>query len=197
VADVRIIAATNRDLKKEVAKGSFREDLYYRLNIVPLDLPPLRERTGDVPLLATHFLERTNRRFNRQVVIRSPEVLRRLEAHGWPGNVRELENKIEQLVVMAVDGVIHPEDLGLGTEDLLPPPRAHRHEGWSPPAVLRVYKEEKKAVLDQFERAYLSTLLSEESGHISRVAERAGLERKNLWQLMRKHDLKAESFKAG
>jgi len=195
VADVRIIAATNKDLKREVAQGTFREDLYYRLNIVPLDLPPLRERTGDVPLLATHFLERTNRRFNRQTVIRSPDVLRKLEAHTWPGNVRELENKIEQLVVMAVDGIIHPEEVHLG-DQATPDARRSVSPSWAPAKALGTYKDEKKSVLDQFERAYLSTLLSEESGHVSRVAERAGLERKNLWQLMRKHDLKAESFKS-
>lgn len=196
VADVRIIAATNRDLKKEVARGGFREDLYYRLNIVPLDLPPLRERTGDVALLATHFLERTNARFNRQVEIGSPDVLRKLESYSWPGNVRELENKIEQLVVMAVDGVIRAEDLGLADDTTsLPAPRISESRGWAPTTVLGTYKDEKRSVLEQFERAYLSTLLSEESGHLSRVAERAGLERKNLWQLMRKHDLKAESFK--
>jgi two-component system, NtrC family, response regulator HydG len=197
IADVRIVAATNRDLKREVAKGSFREDLYYRLNIIPIEIPQLRDRVGDVALLATHFLEKFNRRFNREVVVRSPEVFRRLEAYDWPGNVRELENKMEQLVVMAVDGVIQPGDVQLGeVEPATNGRESHdRRISWTPGEALGSYNDEKKAVLDRFERAYLSSLLAEEKGHISRVAERAGLHRKNLWQLMKRHELNAEAYK--
>ncbi|MFO0724785.1 MAG: sigma-54 dependent transcriptional regulator [Myxococcota bacterium] len=195
VADVRIIAATNRDLRQEVERGTFREDLYYRLNIVPIDLPRLRDRSSDIALLATHFLEKYNRRFTRQVVIQSPEVFRRLESYPWPGNVRELEHKIEQLVVMAVDGIIRPEEVGVGDAGTSRAPRlsavpAARQEP------LGTYKVEKTRVLAEFEKSYLSSLLSDEHGHLSRVATRAGLGRKNLWQLMQKHELRAESFKA-
>jgi DNA-binding NtrC family response regulator len=193
IADVRIIAATNRDLRAEVERGRFREDLYYRLNIIPLSIPLLRDRPGDIALLATHFLERCNRRFSREVVIRSPEVIRKLEAYDWPGNVRELENKIEQLVVLAVDGVIRPEDVQLGE------PLRKSGEIKAPvfggAGTLGRYKEEKRALLDRFERSYLSALLSEENGHLSRVAQRAGLDRKNLWQLMRRHNLEAAAFR--
>jgi len=194
VADVRIIAATNRDLRHEVERGGFREDLYYRLNIVPIDLPRLRERSSDVALLATHFLEKHNRRFSRQVVIQSPEVFRRLEGYGWPGNVRELEHKIEQLVVMAVDGIIRPEDVTFGDSTS---PRVLK-TGSTPPSrtePLGTYKQEKQRVLADFERSYLASLLAEERGHLSNVASRAGLGRKNLWQLMQKHELKADPYK--
>ncbi|MCC7386632.1 MAG: sigma-54-dependent Fis family transcriptional regulator [Deltaproteobacteria bacterium] len=193
IADVRIIAATNRDLKREVAKGGFREDLYYRLNIIPLEIPRLRDRTGDIALLATHFLERFNRRFNREVVIRSPEVFRKLETYPWPGNVRELENKIEQLVVLAVDGTIRPEDIRFNEES--GGSELGGSLGWSPNGTIGSYKEEKRAVLDRFERTYLSALLTDENGHLSKVADRAGLDRKNLWQLLKRHHLKAETFR--
>lgn len=193
IADVRIIAATNRDLRRAVAEGTFREDLFYRLNIIPLELPPLRDRSGDVALLAAHFLERYNRRFGKSVEFSSPEVFRKLEDYKWPGNVRELENKIEQLAVMAVDGVIHPEDVVLGDGVSRGSNAPVVVGGFGPQ--MKSYKEEKKAVLERFERSYLNALLEEEKGHITRVAERAGLDRKNLWQLMRRHNLKSESFR--
>ncbi len=193
IADVRIIAATNRDLRRAVAEGIFREDLFYRLNIIPLELPPLRDRAGDVALLASYFLERFNRRFGKSVEVESPEVFRRLEAHTWPGNVRELENKIEQLAVMAVDGIIRDADVEF-SEAAERSPRAKALLSTGPE--MRTYREEKRAVLDRFEQSYLRTLLEEENGHLTRVAERAGLDRKNLWQLMRRHDLKSDQFRA-
>ena len=193
VADVRIIAATNRDLRKAVADGIFREDLYYRLNIIPLEIPRLRDRVGDIALLATHFLDRFNQRFNKNVVIRSPEALRRLEQHPWPGNVRELENKIEQLAVMAVDGVIGPEDIQLGDPAIAtnppPEPAASHDEALGP------YRVQKRQALDRFERAYLVRLLESEQGHVTRAAKKAGIDRKNLWQLMRRHGIEAERYK--
>ncbi len=193
IADVRIVAATNRDLKQAVAEGSFREDLYYRLNIIPIELPPLRERDGDVALLATHFLQRFNQRFERHVAIRDPEVYRQLETHPWPGNVRELENKIEQLAVMAVDDVIRPEDVRLGGA-----PSAPSRAGvlaWGHDGAPGLFRDEKRDLLARFERAYLDRLLRAEGGHVSRAAQRAGLDRKNLWQLMRRHDIDAETYR--
>src|SRR5690606_24462585 len=109
--DVRIVAATNRDLQQEVREGRFREDLYYRLHVVQVKLPPLRERHGDVPLLAAHFLRRFAEENRREIEGFSPEAMRALEAYSWPGNVRELENAIERAVVLARGSRIELEDL--------------------------------------------------------------------------------------
>jgi DNA-binding NtrC family response regulator len=111
--DVRVIAATNTNLTEAVSRGAFREDLYYRLNVVPIVVPPLRERAQDVPLLAEHFIRRDNRDFNKHVTGLSPEALAALQAYRWPGNVRELENVIERCVVLAEGPVIQLNDLPL------------------------------------------------------------------------------------
>jgi two-component system response regulator AtoC len=111
--DVRFIAATNTNLKEAVGTGAFREDLYYRLNVVPIVVPPLRERIPDVPLLVEHFVRRDNRRFHKRIEGLSPEALAALNAYRWPGNVRELENVIERCVVLAESPIIHLNDLPL------------------------------------------------------------------------------------
>ena len=98
--DVRIIAATNKDFEKEIAEGRFREDLYYRLSVIPIHLPPLRERRDDIPLLARHFLERFRKSMEKPIEGISPEAMRRLESYDWPGNVRELENTMERAVAL-------------------------------------------------------------------------------------------------
>jgi two-component system response regulator AtoC len=121
--DVRVIAATNTNLKDAVSRGTFREDLYYRLNVVPIVVPPLRERAQDVPLLAEHFLRRDTRDFNKRIEGLSPEALSALQAYRWPGNVRELENVIERCVVLADGPVIQLNDLPL---DVLLPQQATR-----------------------------------------------------------------------
>jgi two-component system response regulator HydG len=112
--DVRLVSATNRDLARLVREGRFREDLYYRLNVVPLQLPPLRDRPGDVELLVRHFVAKLGPRIGRSAKTVSPEALELLLRHGWPGNVRELENVIEQALVFADGEVIGPQDLPEG-----------------------------------------------------------------------------------
>jgi len=111
--DVRFIAATNTNLKEAVGTGAFREDLYYRLNVVPIVVPPLRERIQDIPLLVEHFIRRDNRRFHKRIEGLSPEALAALNAYRWPGNVRELENVIERCIVLAESAIIHLNDLPL------------------------------------------------------------------------------------
>src|SRR6202020_3371676 len=102
--DVRVIAATNKDLEKEIAEGRFREDLFYRLSVIPIHLPPLRERRDDIPLLAREFLERFAKSMNKNIVGIEPEAMRRMEVYDWPGNVRELENTIERAIAFAGSG---------------------------------------------------------------------------------------------
>jgi transcriptional regulator with PAS, ATPase and Fis domain len=109
--DVRILAATNRDLESAVSAGAFRKDLYYRLNVVSLEMPPLRDRREDIPMLARYFAAKHGKRVTRKLAGLSPEALARLEAYDWPGNVRELENAIERAVVLGATELIIPEDL--------------------------------------------------------------------------------------
>ncbi|HEY7678041.1 MAG TPA: sigma-54 dependent transcriptional regulator [Candidatus Methylomirabilis sp.] len=122
--DVRVIAATHADLPEAIRAGRFREDLYYRLNVIPIELPPLAGRREDIPLLAQHFLERTNARQRRDVRAIAPEALQRLLEHAWPGNVRELENAIERAVALAEGDAIRPEHLPPHVRDAPPPPAA-------------------------------------------------------------------------
>src|SRR5262249_22596094 len=111
--DVRLIAATNRDLKREIAQGSFREDLFYRLNVVPIALPALRERRGDIPHLVSYFVGKFNARLKKSIEGVEAEALERLSSYGWPGNIRELENVIERAVLFADSQRIRLEDLSV------------------------------------------------------------------------------------
>jgi DNA-binding NtrC family response regulator len=190
VADVRIVAATNQDLGQAIHSGRFREDLYYRLAVMPVRLPALRQRASDVPLLATHFVERLNRRFEKSLYL-TAGALRWLEDQPWPGNVRELEHVLEQTAVMR-DGAIRAQDLSPSADHRVrptPPPETGL------PEPLPRFRDAKAQVLAAFERAYVTRLLQAEKGHLSKAADRAGLDRKNLWQLMKRHDIRAEDFK--
>jgi len=175
-ADVRIIAATNRDLKVMVDRGTFREDLYYRLNIVPLHVPPLRERKQDIPLLAAHFLQKFKTQFDKDVRGFAPEIMARMMSSDWPGNVRELENKVQQLVVLATGPLITEYEMSEG---------AQPSSGMSPGP----FREEKKRLLDDFERSYVKRMLDESDGNLSLAARQAGLDRKNFWAIARRHGL--------
>jgi two-component system response regulator GlrR len=174
-ADVRIISATNRDLQADVSEGIFREDLYYRLNIVPVAIPPLRDRKEDIPMLANYFLRRFTKEFEKNVKSFSPLAMQKLVGYHWPGNVRELENKIQQTVVMATRNVVQPGDIDL-------------------PGGLDSFREEKHRVVGRFEYNYITNLLSLHDGNISRAAKAAGMDRKNFWQLMKKHKVSAEEY---
>ncbi|PWB64777.1 MAG: hypothetical protein C3F14_06190, partial [Deltaproteobacteria bacterium] len=115
--DVRVIAATNRDLEKEIAAGRFRQDLYFRLNVIPIHLPPLRERIDDVPILAGHFLGTWNRKTGRNLPGFRPEAMETLMRYPWPGNIRELENLVERLVVLKSEGWFEKRDLPPAMQD--------------------------------------------------------------------------------
>lgn len=172
-ADVRIISATNRDLQSAVSEGVFREDLYYRLNIVPIVIPPLRDRKEDIPLLANHFLKRFSREFNKEIKEFSPLAMQKMVGYQWPGNIRELENKIQQIVVMVTRDIVQPEDVDL-------------------PGGMSTFKEEKRKLIATFERSYLANILTLNDGNITRASKAAGMDRKNFWQLMKKHQISAE-----
>ncbi|GEJ58096.1 sigma-54-dependent transcriptional regulator [Anaeromyxobacter diazotrophicus] len=188
--DVRVIAATHRDLKAEAAAGRFREDLYYRLNVFPIRLPPLRERVEDVPLLAAHFLEKHARAFRRDVAEFAPDALRALTAYAWPGNVRELENAVERAVAVAKGRVVGAEDL---PPDLAAAPAAGAGEAL-PDLPLRDVVELAR---DRVTRDYLVALLRELKGNVTKAAARAGMERESLHRLLKKHGLRSDDYREG
>ena len=174
--DVRIVAATNRDLSADVADGRFREDLYYRLNVVPVPMPPLRERREDIPRLVDHFIDRATRRHGMRVDPFPPALLRRLVDYSWPGNVRELENVIERLVLLSDGDRVHPEDL--------PEERSGRPPGDSgfklPPGGLAWEEHEKDCLAQALEIA---------GGNRARAARLLGLPYKAFLYRIEKHEL--------
>ncbi len=171
--NVRILAATHRDLEKEVEAGRFREDLYYRLAVVPLVLPALRDRAEDIPALTHRFLTLQSERLGCASKTMSPDALSALRAHPWPGNVRELRNVIEQAQVMADGDVIGSADIHLLR------PRGGNTKVWAEGAS---YGDAKKQAIEHFERTYLLEALRKHQGNISRTAETIGLARQSLQQ---------------
>jgi len=173
--DVRIIAATNRDLRAEVNRASFRADLYYRLAVVRLALPPLRDRTGDIPLLAAHLLARTSVTAATLAALTAPDYLAALAAAHWPGNVRELRNHLEQCAVFG--------------ERRLPHAPAAPHPASVVDAALP-YEVARKQAIDAFERAYVTRLLERVGDNVAAAAREAGVNRAYLHRLLRRHGVR-------
>ena len=175
--DIRIIAAANKDLEQEVKDGSFREDLYYRLHVIPIHIPPLRERMEDIPILANHFLQKLYRKSGKKSMTIAPGALQKLLSYEWPGNVRELENTIEYAVAMSTEDIIEA-DLILTHHDL------NNQD-------LKTLKEAKNA----FEKEYLIKALIGSEGNISKAADSAGKYRSDFYDLLKKHGLRITDFK--
>jgi DNA-binding NtrC family response regulator len=175
--DVRLIAATNRDLRREVAEGRFREDLYYRLHVVPLALPPLRERRADIPELARFFIARVDRRLGRGVSGLEPGALERLCAHDWPGNLRELENAIERAILLCDGNVIR-------AGDVLPDTPADSPAGAGTPLRERIRRATR-----QIEREAILEALRLTDGNVTQAAQRLGLSRRGLQLKMRELEI--------
>ncbi|MBW2316253.1 MAG: sigma-54-dependent Fis family transcriptional regulator, partial [Deltaproteobacteria bacterium] len=169
-ADVRVVAATHRDLEADVASDRFREDLYYRLRVVELEIPPLRERLEDLPMLVARFLEQVADRLDRERKPISDGAMARLARHPWPGNVRELRNVVEQAAVMASGEAIEEEDLRLDSNAVLAAAAAL-------PNHAATFTDAKKFAVEQFERDYLLRALRQNGGNISRTAESIGMVR--------------------
>ncbi|HEY5948622.1 MAG TPA: sigma-54 dependent transcriptional regulator [Kofleriaceae bacterium] len=183
--DVRIITATNRDLDQLVARGSFRQDLYYRINVFPMHLPPLRERPEDIALLVHHFVHKYRVRLGKNVEAVTPGGLARLAAYEFPGNVRELENKIHQAMVIAAGTMIEEDDIALPAAESV----NVRVD------VNRPFRDLKQETIDTFERSYLTELLRVHRGNLAQAARAAGMDRKNLWALVERHALDRARFK--
>jgi two-component system response regulator HydG len=174
--DVRVVAASNKDLEAEVARGGFREDLYWRVNVLHIELPPLRERPADIPLLAEHFLEQASRTARKGSMGITREAMAAMTHYAWPGNVRELRHAIERAVVLAARNEIGIEDL---------PPRIR--DGGE--LATRVRKAaEGKSTLDELEHAYIVEVLATVGGNKSRAAEILGIDRKTLYRKLDGHE---------
>ena len=187
--DIRLISATNRDLTEMVREGEFREDLYYRLNVVPIYLPPLRDRAGDIPLLATAFLERFCKKNQVPVKGFAPEAMTLMESYSWPGNVRELRNIVERLAILCDHQRIEPRHLPeeIRRVQILAASGAPLPRSWED--FKRLKQQIRDSAVRQLERRFLLEVLERCNGNISRAAEEIGIQRTNLHALLRKHGL--------
>lgn len=185
--DVRIIASTNQDLARKIGDKTFREDLYYRLNVLTLQMPPLRERKEDIHLLADHFLKKYRNKFEKGPKKLSEGLMGRFAEYSWPGNVRELENVIRRAVLLASGEIITADDVewsdsgvekSIITENMKKLP----------------YKEAKAALLERFHHEYIARALSANDGNVTRAARDMGLERQALQQVMRRYGIKSKDF---
>jgi len=185
--DLRVVAATNVDLQERIKEGRFREDLFYRLNVIRLDLPPLRQRGGDIPLLAQHFAGKYAGKLERPLPALTPETVEVLEAYAWPGNVRELENAIERAVVLSRGETLEPGDL--------PPELGHRASrgggaglgGVAAAEAGIALTEAKSAAAQAFEEEYVRTMVELAGGNLSEAARRAGLDRSNFRKIAKRY----------
>ncbi len=187
----RVIAATNRNLQEAVEKGSFRADLFYRLNTFTLHVPPLRERRSDIPLYAYHFLEKAQAKVNKRVSLIAASALATLQAYDWPGNLRELANVIERAVVLCEGDKIEVRHLPLGLQP------EHAAGAFDDQTLEKGLAALKAKMIEQFEREALSRYLAEHGGNITRAAEAAGISRRTFHRLLKKHGIKAHSFSSG
>jgi Nif-specific regulatory protein len=176
--DVRVVAATNRDLEKAIREGTFREDLYYRLNVITLHLPPLRERREDISLLASHFAARLSQRLGRATAGFTPEARACLQRYDWPGNVRELANAVERALVLGEGDLIRPEDL----------PETVLESGGAPEVSLGHYHE----AIQETKKRLIRGAVAEAGGNITKAATRLGLQPTYLHRLIRNLDLRGE-----
>jgi two-component system nitrogen regulation response regulator NtrX len=173
--DARVIAATNKDLPREIRAGRFREDLYFRLNVIPIFVPPLRDRQEDIPLLADHFMAMLAAEYGRRPKVFERDAVTALQQYAWPGNVRELRNLVERLMIMVPGERITSRDLSFLDGSVLAGADPARPSAMAPLHDAR----------DQFERDYILRALAQQQGNISRTAEMLGVERSNLYRKMR------------
>ncbi len=186
--DVRLVAATNRDLQKEVAAGNFREDLYYRLNVVPIHLPPLRERRSDIPLLVEHFVAKFNERLKKSITAVEPDALERLTSYHWPGNIRELENVLERTMLFCAGPTIRAADLppelqmAVTPSTIAPAPTA--------PGRATSLKEIVRQETERVERELIVRALDETGGNVTQAARKLKISRKSLQNKMKEFGLR-------
>lgn len=176
--DIRIISASNKDIEQEVEKGNFRSDLFYRIHVIPIRMPPLREHKEDIPLLVEHFLEKSAAKMNKHIKNITPQALKKIMIYSWPGNVRELENVIECAAVMVRDDLINEDMVVLSNQKM-------------DESAFRSFRESKQ----DFERNYLIELMKISRGNISQAAKLAGKYRADLYALLEKYSLNPLEFR--
>jgi transcriptional regulator with PAS, ATPase and Fis domain len=181
MADVRIIAATNKPLIDLVNNGSFRDDLFYRLNVTYFHIPPLRERKEDIPLLVNYFVDKYSKKYNRPGIKVAPKVLRAFISNPWKGNIRELENIIQHLIIMSTSTNLDIRQIQL-----------HSNE---PTSKLEPFKLAKIKAINTFEKNYLTRILTEHKGNVAIAAIKSGKGRTALWNLIKKHNLSPKQFR--
>ncbi|MFH1982657.1 MAG: sigma-54 dependent transcriptional regulator [Pseudomonadota bacterium] len=188
--DVRIIASTNQDLQKKIREGEYREDFFYRLNVLPIRLPALRERPEDIPVIVNHLLKKHCQEMDRELKRLSPALMERFMKHRWVGNVREMENLILQGIIFSTGDTIHPVDVGLDGEPAVDcaPAASHWHK--------LPYKTAKEQVLQQFNESFIAGLLSATGGNVTQAARECGIERQALQQIMHRYGITADPFRS-
>jgi DNA-binding NtrC family response regulator len=186
--DVRILASTNQNLRKKIRQGSFREDFYYRLNVLPIELPPLRERREDIALIAHHLMEKHSKDMGKSPKRLSAELLEAFRNHPWEGNVRELENYILQGLLFATGKTIKPRDVGLTLLSNTAAPAPNTSD--------LPYKEAKEQTLRHFNHSYIGHALVTCRGNVTQAARMCGLERQALQQIMRRYEVKADDYRS-
>lgn len=177
--DVRVIAATNRDLKEEIQKGRFREDLYYRLNVIPLVVPPLRDRKADIPILVEHFIVEFCRENHKEPKKISSAAMELLISYPWPGNVREIKNIVERMVIMTRGSMIEPKDV----------PDPVREQRKAQPELSFLEYSLLKDARREFEKKFIMKRLMENDENISKTAEMIGIERSNLHRKIKNYGI--------
>ncbi len=189
--DVRIIAASHKILEQEVKASRFRADLFYRLNVIRIDLPPLRDRIEDIPLLATHFLQQHRTEGGSRIAEIDPEAMQALLRHPWPGNVRELENAIRAAVALSMGRVLHRDDL----PESVVPRTAEKRRGSALIDIDRSLQDVTADLIGQVEREYFAQLLTQYKGNVARCARHSGLSRRSVTQKLQKYALERDQFK--
>lgn len=177
--NVRVIAASNTDLQKAVQEGVFREDLFYRIHVVPIYLPPLRERKDDIPLLATYFMTEFCKALKKDILEFTSAALQRMALYDWPGNIRELKNKVEHATIMSNKNIITPEDLFTNAE--------------TPKSTFNSFKDAK----ERFEHEYVENLLKISKGNVTKASKMANRNRAEIYKLIKKYNINIEIYKNG
>jgi transcriptional regulator with PAS, ATPase and Fis domain len=186
-ANVRIIAATNKDLQNMVQKDTFREDLFFRLNTISIYLPPLRERKEDIPLLVDHFIKMYSRQYYKSIDTVSEDAMLKLLSYSWPGNIRELENKILHAFIMAKKNKITVKEIDM----------PHLEIKWrKEDSTFEQFKNAKQKAIEKFERNYLTLIMAACRGDVNSAAHQAGKSRTSFWNLLSKHHIHPRQFLA-
>jgi DNA-binding NtrC family response regulator len=186
--DVRILASTNQDLKDKIQKGLFREDLFYRLNVLPLKLPSLGERRSDIPLIANHFLEKHCAKLGKPLKTISPDLMTLLSNRRWEGNIREMENIVIRGILFSRSEEIQPRDAGIEEDAKDSSSPLERHFS-------SLYRDAKEETLKAFNAGYIGRLLSQNDGNVTQAAQMCGLERQALQQIMRRYGIESKPYR--